>query len=36
MVSNDRKLSAVIGATGKQGGAVLRALKASANPRYAL
>jgi putative NADH-flavin reductase len=24
MVSNDRKLSAVIGATGKQGGAVLR------------
>ena len=29
MVSNDRKLIAVIGATGKQGGAVVRALQAS-------
>jgi len=29
MVSNDRKLIAVIGATGQQGGAVLRALQAS-------
>jgi uncharacterized protein YbjT (DUF2867 family) len=29
MVSNDRKLVAVIGATGRQGGAVVRALQAS-------
>ena len=29
MVSNDRKLIAVIGATGHQGGAVVRALQAS-------
>jgi uncharacterized protein YbjT (DUF2867 family) len=29
MVANDRKLIAVIGATGKQGGAVIRALQAS-------
>jgi nucleoside-diphosphate-sugar epimerase len=29
MVSNDRKLIAVIGATGKQGGGVVRALQAS-------
>jgi uncharacterized protein YbjT (DUF2867 family) len=29
MASNDRKLIAVIGATGQQGGAVVRALQAS-------
>src|SRR5438477_4876579 len=29
MVSNDRKLIAVVGATGQQGGAVVRALQAS-------
>ena len=29
MVSNDKKLIAVIGATGQQGGAVVRALQAS-------
>ena len=29
MLSNDRKLIAVVGATGQQGGAVVRALQAS-------
>jgi len=36
MERTDKKLIAVVGATGQQGGAVVRALQAGAQFRYAL